>query len=124
MIAATELAVERNDALVRFLAGQLVARIERDREAPEAVLVDQLLDIGFLVDHRVRRQLGGGAQAQFGIALDHQQAHRAIAVDLHHDRAIEFQIGRQQRGRRQHFAQQGQDRSRISVMRLHLAPGV
>ena len=86
--------------------GILSLRVERDHEAAIAMRVDQLGQADVVRHHRVRRQLGGGAHAQFGIAFDHQQTHRTVAMDLHHDRAVELQVGRQQRGGRQHFAQQ------------------
>ena len=115
-------AVKRHDALVRLLARHLVGWIEGDDEAALAVRVQQRRHRRVRLNDGLRIELGGGAQAQFGIALDHQQAHRTVAMDLHDDRTVEFQVGRQQRGGRHHFAQHFFDGRGVVVVRQHFAP--
>ena len=57
------------------------------------------------------------------VALDNQQWHRTIAVNLHHERAIELQIGRKQRAGCNQLAQHAHHGLRIIVVLSHLAPG-
>jgi hypothetical protein len=76
-----------------------------DDEAALARGVEQLRHGGAIGDGGVRVQLGRGAQAQVGIALDDHQAHGTVTVDLHDDGTVEFQVGRQQGGGGDHFAQ-------------------
>ncbi len=57
--------------------------------------VDQIAKLGIVIDFGMLFQLGSGAQLQVRIAFHHQQAHRPVAMYLHHDHAVEFQIGSQ-----------------------------
>ncbi len=118
------LAVERDDALIRLLPRHFFLRVERDDEAAVAVDIDQFDERGIVVNLGVFTQLGRGTQLQRIVALHHQQAHRAVAVNLHHHGAIELQVGRQQGGSGHHLAQHALDRSRIIAPRQYLAPGV
>ena len=117
-------AVQRHDALVRLLARHLVGRVQGDDEAALARGVEQLRHGGDVGDGGVRVQLGRGAQAQVGVALDDHQAHGTVTVDLHDDGAVEFQVGRQQGGGSHHFAQHFFHGRRIGVARYHFLPGV
>ncbi len=61
--------------------------------------------------------------ARSGWHLDDQQLDRAVAVHLHHQRAVELDVAREQRGRRDHLPEQLLHGGRILVVRRHLPPG-
>ncbi|MOA43106.1 hypothetical protein D3C78_1652260 [compost metagenome] len=65
----------------------------------------------------------GGAQAQVGTAFHHQQGDGAVALDLKHQRAIEFDVGGKQGGRGDQFAQQVGNGGRIVMVGLDGLPG-
>ncbi|MNT09191.1 hypothetical protein D3C72_1439660 [compost metagenome] len=114
---------QRHDALVRLLSRQLVLRVERDGKAAVAVRVDQVGQRGVVGDLGALGQLGGGAHRQVGQAFHHQHPHRAVAVQLHHQRAVELQVGRQQCRGGHHLAQQAADRRGVAVAAQHFLPG-
>ncbi|MGF6369160.1 hypothetical protein OKW40_001910 [Paraburkholderia sp. RAU6.4a] len=49
---------------------------------------------------------------------------RAIAENLHDERAVELQVRRQQRARGHHFAQNRSHGRRIIAARQHVLPGI
>ena len=65
-----------------------------------------------------------GAQGVVGVDFHHRQLQPAAALHLHDQRAVKFQIGRQQRASRQQFAQQVAQARRVGVVGENFPPGL
>ena len=64
------------------------------------------------------------AQRQRVRALDDEQAHGTVALQLHDEAAGELERRREQRGRRKQFGQHAREHRRIRVAREHRANGI
>ena len=126
---AEVVAFQRHHALI----GRLVvfARIERDDQLAGADQIRQRVrggarrTISGAAQNRLA-QFGGGAHRKIGAAFDHHQAHRRIRVfsaGLQHQRAVEFEGGREQCAGRHRLAEQGAHLERIGMALEHLTPG-
>lgn len=110
----------RHHALVRLLARLLHARVERNGEACAAVDVHERFEGRVVGD--LAAVLCRGAHRQVGVAFDDDHGDRAIAVQLQDQGAVEFDVGREQRGRGHHFTEQMTYRRRVVVTLEHGAP--
>ena len=118
-------AVQRDAALVRLLAGELVFRVERDRAAPAAVHIEQRLQPRTFGDFA--HHLGGRAKGEIAAHLGHRELDRTVAHHLQHEVAVEADARLHQHGRRGHLAEQLAHRQRERFARnaatlQHLLP--
>ena len=117
-----------HDALVRLLAGLAVLRIERDRAAALSVAVDQIGEVGVVVD--ARHHLGRRPEGQVGLGFGHGQLDRPVALDLQFECTVELDAGLHQQTGRSHLAEQVAHRQRPGAglaavaARQHFLPGI
>ena len=120
---------QRHHPLVRLLTREAIFWIQRDGTFTQIVQIHHGAQAG--ARQHGGAQAGRGAQGQIWLHLSDCQFDRAITKNLQNQRAIEFDVGLHQAGRRHHFTQKilyrqgvGPGRATCSAAAQNLGPAL
>lgn len=116
-------ALKRDNTLVGELAGQFIVNVDSDDEAAAAIGMDELAQGGVIGNGGVFCQFCGCADVQAGIAFCYQEGNGAVALYLHDEGTVEFDVACQKDGGSGHFSQQVAHGGGIGMVFLDVLPG-